>query len=71
MDFLQAIMEVGEVLQFYDSDRHFPAWGFGGMLMDRSVSHCFNLNGSSYDEVFWFVQHLLLALELIFCNTCS
>ncbi|CAO2832693.1 unnamed protein product [Amaranthus hypochondriacus] len=47
----QAIMEVGEVLQFYDSDRHFPAWGFGGMLMDRSVSHCFNLNGSSYDEV--------------------
>lgn len=26
----QAIMEVGEVIQFYDSDRKFPAWGFGG-----------------------------------------
>lgn len=38
-------MGVGEVLQFYDSDRHFPAWGFGGRTIDGSVSHCFNLNG--------------------------
>ncbi|KAL6329570.1 hypothetical protein AAG906_022147 [Vitis piasezkii] len=30
----QAILEVGEVIQFYDSDRRFPAWGFGeGQLM--------------------------------------
>ncbi|WOH04514.1 hypothetical protein DCAR_0623923 [Daucus carota subsp. sativus] len=42
----QAIMEVGEVLQFYDSDRRFPAWGFGGKTLDGVVSHCFNLNGS-------------------------
>nr|CAD1828375.1 unnamed protein product [Ananas comosus var. bracteatus] len=41
----QAIVGVGEVLQFYDSDRHFPAWGFGGRTIDGSVSHCFNLNG--------------------------
>lgn len=39
-------MEVGEVLQFYDSDRRFPAWGFGGKTLDGVVSHCFNLNGS-------------------------
>lgn len=44
--FKQAISGVGEVIQFYDSDRHFPAWGFGGKLPDGSVSHCFNLNGS-------------------------
>jgi len=25
----QAILGVGEVLQFYDTDRRFPAWGFG------------------------------------------
>ncbi|XP_038709402.1 uncharacterized protein LOC120004204 [Tripterygium wilfordii] len=48
----QAIIEVGEVLQFYDSDRHFPAWGFGARPIDGPVSHCFNLNGSSsYCEV--------------------
>nr|CAN68494.1 hypothetical protein VITISV_022266 [Vitis vinifera] len=43
----QAIMEVGEVIQFYDSDRRFPAWGFGGRTNDGTVSHCFNLNGSA------------------------
>lgn len=43
---LQAIVGVGEVLQFYDSDKHFPAWGFGGRASYGSVSHCFNLNGS-------------------------
>ncbi|PIN15780.1 Copine [Handroanthus impetiginosus] len=45
----QAILEVGEVIQFYDSDRHFPAWGFGGRTPNGSVSHCFNLNGSPSD----------------------
>ncbi|KAA8536924.1 hypothetical protein F0562_029402 [Nyssa sinensis] len=43
----QAIMEVGEVIQFYDSDKRFPAWGFGGKTHDGSVSHCFHLNGSA------------------------
>ncbi|GFZ02817.1 calcium-dependent phospholipid-binding Copine family protein [Actinidia rufa] len=43
----QAIMEVGEVIQFYDSDRRFPAWGFGGRTSDGSISHCFNLNGGA------------------------
>lgn len=48
----QAIMEVGEVIQFYDSDRRFPAWGFGGRTADGHVSHAFNLNGAPYgDEV--------------------
>lgn len=43
----QAIMEVGEVVQFYDFDRRFPAWGFGGRTYDGSISHCFNLNGGA------------------------
>ncbi|KAL0005769.1 hypothetical protein SO802_013330 [Lithocarpus litseifolius] len=43
----QAILEVGEVIQFYDSDRRFPAWGFGGRTCDGTTSHCFNLNGSA------------------------
>ncbi|KFK27936.1 hypothetical protein AALP_AA8G450300 [Arabis alpina] len=48
----RAIVDVGEVLQFYDSDKRFPAWGFGARPIDAPVSHCFNLNGSSsYCEV--------------------
>ncbi|XVF11389.1 hypothetical protein REPUB_Repub08aG0023700 [Reevesia pubescens] len=48
----KAIYEVGEVLQFYDADKRFPAWGFGARPIDGPVSHCFNLNGSSnYSEV--------------------
>ncbi|KAL3818472.1 hypothetical protein ACJIZ3_004377 [Penstemon smallii] len=48
----KAILEVGGVLQFYDSDKKFPAWGFGARPIDGPVSHCFNLNGSSnYCEV--------------------
>ncbi|KAJ6883622.1 hypothetical protein NC652_030761 [Populus alba x Populus x berolinensis] len=46
----QAIMEVGQVIQFYDSDRRFPAWGFGGKTPAGTVSHCFNLNGSANFE---------------------
>ncbi|XP_047327536.1 protein BONZAI 1-like [Impatiens glandulifera] len=42
----RAILEVGEVLQFYDSDQRFPSWGFGARPIDGPVSHCFNLNGS-------------------------
>ncbi|KAK1567155.1 hypothetical protein Q3G72_008743 [Acer saccharum] len=48
----RAILEVGEVLQFYDTDKRFPGWGFGARPIDGPVSHCFNLNGSSnYCEV--------------------
>ncbi|XP_062232534.1 protein BONZAI 3-like [Phragmites australis] len=39
----QEILGVGEVLQFYDTDRRFPAWGFGAKTQGH-VSHCFNLN---------------------------
>ncbi|KAL6190951.1 hypothetical protein ACLB2K_037345 [Fragaria x ananassa] len=39
-----AITEVGEVIQFYDADKRFPAWGFGGGTVEGPVSHCFNLD---------------------------
>ncbi|KAG0464042.1 hypothetical protein HPP92_020111 [Vanilla planifolia] len=48
----RAILDVAEVLQFYDSDKRFHAWGFGARPIDGPVSHCFNLNGSTnYPEV--------------------
>ena len=37
------------MIQFYDYDKQFPAWGFGGRTVDGNISHCFNLNGSPYD----------------------
>ena len=40
-------MEVAEFIQYYDSDRRFVAWGFRGRTYDGTLSHCFNLNGSS------------------------
>eukprot|EP00268_Persea_americana_P035207 TRINITY_DN34778_c0_g2_i4.p1 TRINITY_DN34778_c0_g2~~TRINITY_DN34778_c0_g2_i4.p1 ORF type:complete len:653 (-),score=114.54 TRINITY_DN34778_c0_g2_i4:1712-3493(-) len=57
----QAIVEVGEVIQFYDSDRHFPAWGFGGRPIDGPVSHCFNLNGSAHDSEVEGIQGIMSA----------
>lgn len=45
----QAILGVGEVLQFYDNDRRFPAWGFGARTQGH-VSHCFNLNTATNDS---------------------
>ncbi|XVF42550.1 hypothetical protein PTKIN_Ptkin01aG0372600 [Pterospermum kingtungense] len=47
----QAIREVGDVIQFYDSDRRFPAWGFGGRTYNGTLSHCFNLNGNASEQV--------------------
>lgn len=40
-------MDVGEVIQVYDSDKKFPAWGFGGRMYNGPVSHCFNLSGNT------------------------
>lgn len=45
-----AIMQVGEVIQFYDSDKRFPVWGFGGMIRG-AVSHCFTMDGTATGEV--------------------
>lgn len=44
----KVILEVGDVLQYYDPVKRFPAWGFGARPIDGPCSHCFNLNGSTY-----------------------
>jgi len=43
--YIQAIRSVGEIIQDYDSDKMFPALGFGGKLPTGVVSHEFFLNG--------------------------
>eukprot|EP01022_Parablepharisma_sp_SALTPOND_P030078 TRINITY_DN752_c0_g1_i16.p2 TRINITY_DN752_c0_g1~~TRINITY_DN752_c0_g1_i16.p2 ORF type:complete len:598 (-),score=47.76 TRINITY_DN752_c0_g1_i16:5261-7054(-) len=49
--YLQAITNVGQILENYDSDKKFSVFGFGATvrhLMPRT-SHCFALNGNIFD----------------------
>uniref|UniRef100_A0A452YZ45 Copine C-terminal domain-containing protein n=1 Tax=Aegilops tauschii subsp. strangulata TaxID=200361 RepID=A0A452YZ45_AEGTS len=68
----QAILGVSEVLQFYDNDRRFPAWGFGAKIPRGSVSHCFNLNASTNDcERFSRGANLVWASDQQSCRNCQ
>lgn len=44
--YARALHAVGEIIQDYDSDKMFPALGFGARLPDGTVSHEFFLNGN-------------------------
>lgn len=41
-----AILGVGRVLEFYDNDRQYPVFGFGGRWGTYPVNHCFPLTGN-------------------------
>ncbi|KAG7326487.1 hypothetical protein KOW79_009888 [Hemibagrus wyckioides] len=46
--YAMALKAVGEIIQDYDSDKLFPAYGFGAKLPpDGKISHAFPLNGNS------------------------
>ncbi|KAI4875977.1 hypothetical protein NFI96_025372 [Prochilodus magdalenae] len=48
--YTMALKAVGEIIQDYDSDKLFPAYGFGAKLPpDGKISHVFPLNGNSED----------------------
>ncbi|KAG5035801.1 hypothetical protein JHK87_010711 [Glycine soja] len=64
----RAIVEVGEVLQLYDSDKRFPTWGFGARPIDGPVCHCFNLNGSSHYCEVEGIQGILMAYTSALLN---
>ena len=45
---------VGDILQYYDTDKQFPLFGFGAKIPTNSrgqagASHCFALNGNIFD----------------------
>ena len=42
--YTQAIQAVGEIIEVYDTDKQFPALGFGAQLPNGQVSHEFFLN---------------------------
>lgn len=76
----QAILAVGDVLQYYDTDKRYPLWGFGGKpVPGEPANHCFALNGyednpevegihgilAAYSHA---VQHVQLAGPTLFAN---
>lgn len=50
-EYIQAIKAVGETLQYYDSDKKIPVFGFGAKLPPKFdvVSHCFAINENIFD----------------------
>ena len=49
--YLKAIKSVGDILQFYNSDKMINLYGFGGAISPFSnrASHCFALNGDIFN----------------------
>ena len=49
-EYLQAISSVGKILQYYDSNKKLPVFGFGAKLPPHLnvASHCFALNGNIF-----------------------
>ena len=51
--YLPALRAVCDILQYYDSDKLIPMYGFGAKLPNSSVMHSFAVNGDAYKpEVF-------------------
>jgi len=50
-EYLNAIRSVGNILQYYDSDKQIPVLGFGAAIPphDKQANHCFALNGNIFD----------------------
>ena len=50
-EYLQVIKTVGNILQYYDSDKHITTLGFGACIppTDKKASHCFALNGNIFN----------------------
>ncbi|KAM0879028.1 hypothetical protein ACQ4PT_034487 [Festuca glaucescens] len=57
----RVILEIGDVLQYYDPAKRFPSWGYGARPIDGPVSHCFNLNGSTYQPEVEGIQGIMSA----------
>lgn len=58
--YAQAILSVGRVIEFYDNDKQFPLYGFGGKAPGGSVAnHCFALNGDEAHPEVAGVQGIL------------
>ena len=50
-EYLNAIKSVGNILQYYDSDKQIPTFGFGAAIPPYATQadHCFALNGDIFN----------------------
>lgn len=56
----KAITTVGNVLEYYDTDKRFPTYGFGACLDgSKTTSHCFALNRNESDPEVSRIQGIL------------
>lgn len=62
----QAITTVGNVLEYYDTDKRFPTYGFGACIGDsKTTSHCFALNRNDADPEVSGIRGILDAYHAI------
>ena len=68
-EYVQAIREVGDILQYYDSDKRIPVFGFGAKLPPgfTHTCHCFALNGDLFDPEVEGVE----AVEVAYRHACA
>ena len=67
----QAILNVGSIIEPYDSDRRFPVFGFGGAPNWEGSSipnHCFAINGTPENPEIEGVQNILGAYQATLPN---
>mmetsp|Transcript_52271 Transcript_52271/g.109081 ORF Transcript_52271/g.109081 Transcript_52271/m.109081 type:complete len:198 (+) Transcript_52271:1235-1828(+) len=60
----QAIVSIVSILEKYDEDKNFEAYGFGGMLPSGQVSHCFPLSGHFSHHICKGVEGVLAAYNM-------
>lgn len=50
-EYVRAIEQVGNILQYYDADKQIPVYGFGAAIppMHKEANHCFALNGDIFN----------------------
>ena len=72
-EYLKAITAVGQILQYYDSDKQIPVLGFGAAIApyNQTANHCFSLNGNIFDpevdgieNVIEVYKHAITKVEL-------
>lgn len=66
-EYLQAIKAVGEILQYYDTDKKIPAFGFGAKLPPymNVVSHCFAMNGNIFSPEVEGIEGVIEAYKAV------
>lgn len=66
----QAIVDIGDIVKHYDSDKLFPVLGFGGMFMKSGfTSDCFYLNNHKTNPEVNGIQGILDAYQYANLNT--